>query len=136
MLIHDQKGSMTLETLLVNLLIALLLQLTFPIIVMSVPAKNHLTEVMFFFHQLEVEAQQSKQTYGNRHTLYLEQNNQRTIKISSYGSLVRRQVNEQGHEIVLRDINEFRVSETENMLHVNVMFRNGERYEKVLAYQP
>lgn len=137
MLIHDQRGATVMETLMAILLLTLILHLVFPVLVSSVPPKNHLAEVIFFFHQLEHEAQQSNKVYGNHKILYFVNDNNRTIKISLYGSLIRRQVNDQGHEILLRDVDDFYVSiDEDKIILITVTFRNGDRYEKTLAYQP
>lgn len=137
MLIHEERGSTLIETLMSILLIILLLHLTLPILVNSVPPRNHLAEVIFFLHQLENEAQQSKKIYGDHNVLYLVNDHNRTIKISLYGSLIRRQVNDQGHEVLLRDVDDFNVTiEQEKTILIIVTLRNGDQYEKNLAYQP
>lgn len=51
-----------------------------------------------------------------------------------YGQLIRRQVDGSGHEIYLRDIEDFTVNSLPYGFHVNVLTLKGEHYEKTIVF--
>lgn len=51
-----------------------------------------------------------------------------------YDTLIRRQVDEGGHEIYLRDIEDFTVTSLAYGFHVTILSLQGERYEKTIVF--
>lgn len=50
--------------------------------------------------------------------------------IEQYGDLIRRKVDNRGHEIYLRDIKDFQTENLEHGVKIIITSKNGERYEK------
>lgn len=56
-----------------------------------------------------------------------------TGSISQYKNLVRRQINQQGHEVYLRDIEQILFEKTAHGVKVIVSSLEGEQYEKIIT---
>jgi competence protein ComGF len=59
-----------------------------------------------------------------------------TVTIEQYGPVVRRQVNGQGHEIYLRDIQDFKVQSLDYGFSLSITSSKGEYYEKTITFYP
>ncbi|MGY0692927.1 competence type IV pilus minor pilin ComGF [Virgibacillus sp. FSP13] len=63
-------------------------------------------------------------------------NDEQTVTIEQYGTLIRRQVNGQGHEIYLRDVEEVLFTSLPYGIHAKITSIQGETYEKqIILYQ-
>lgn len=60
--------------------------------------------------------------------LYIEKNNA-MIKYEPYGQVIRRQVNELGHEIILQGVQNIQFQKQEQILSMNVDFMNEQSRE-------
>ncbi|WP_058307458.1 ComGF family competence protein [Gracilibacillus massiliensis] len=85
-----------------------------------------------FHHIIELEAQLSKQVDVENNQLYFLQNNGDIVVISLHKHKIRRQVNQRGHEELVRNIQEFRVAENEDDIKIYILTDSGEQIEKTL----
>ncbi|WP_377559133.1 competence type IV pilus minor pilin ComGF [Ornithinibacillus salinisoli] len=88
--------------------------------------------VQQFFHLLQNELINIKKIDISSKRLLLTLQNGDKASIEKYNTLVRRQVNDMGHEIYLRDIQNLQFTPLPNGVRVKVMTLQGELYEKVL----
>src|SRR5699024_3184082 len=56
--------------------------------------------------------------------------NDEVAVIEQYGKLIRRQVDNRGHEIYLRDVTNFETKNLEHGVKISIKLKNGEKYEK------
>lgn len=92
------------------------------------------TQQFFYFIQRDV-IEASDITMKN-HQLMLHSLNGDKITYEQYGSLVRRQVNNQGHEIYLRDISNLSISPLPYGFVIRITTQKGGSYEKKIRYYP
>jgi competence protein ComGF len=59
-----------------------------------------------------------------------------TVTIEQYGDVVRRQVDGKGHEIYLRDIQDFHVRSLDYGFKLSITSFEGEHYEKTITFYP
>src|SRR5699024_8950715 len=50
--------------------------------------------------------------------------------VEHYGELIRRKVDNRGHEIYLRDVTNFQTENLEHGVKISIKLKNGEKYEK------
>lgn len=137
MIFRNQKGAILTEWLIAIILFIFIIQLAFPLFQLMNGNKNELSPLLFFYHQLEIELQQATGIGWDHQSIFFSDTNNRRISISTYGSHIRKQVNYQGHEILLRDIEHFRVSGREDShLKVIITLRNGDSLEKYIEITP
>lgn len=87
-----------------------------------------------FFRFIRDEMLQSHDYYIRDHTLYLLQEDNETITISKYDSLIRRQVNGRGHEIYLRGVDSFNLKEEPLGIKLIITTEEGATYEKFFTF--
>lgn len=123
-------------TLVSSLLRIVIISLTLPILVF-VFSKLHTNsleqtlsiEQLFFIMQNEIyEATEVSHTH-NQLLLQVDDN---TVTFNRYGALIRRQVNNTGHEIYHRNISDFVLKSVANGVMVTITTLTGEVYERIL----
>ncbi|WP_174613797.1 competence type IV pilus minor pilin ComGF [Virgibacillus ihumii] len=60
--------------------------------------------------------------------------NDSIVTFEKYNDLIRRQVDGQGHEIFLREVQEVNFKKVRNGVHVFLMTKQGEQYEKTIRF--
>ena len=71
----------------------------------------------------------------NSNKLYLTLNEEETAKIETYQDVqVRRQVNNKGHELYLRNIKELKFEEVSYGIRTTVISKQGVTYEKTIIF--
>ncbi|GEM04407.1 hypothetical protein HMI01_13950 [Halolactibacillus miurensis] len=100
-------------TIQLTMLFMMLLMMIIPY--MKPPSSYQTFQVYQFMGTLEKEIQTSSDTYIINNTLYLTTLNGDLVSITHYQNFIRRQVNGQGHEILLRDVKDFTVTEDEEI---------------------
>lgn len=132
---RDEQG-FTLVSLLLTLVI---IAITMPIIIFLIqhlavkPNDNHISAHQFFtFLYNDTLSAEDVQIMNNK--IYFILNDRETASIEQYNTIIRRQVLGKGHEIYLREIDDFRVISEEFGYQVNITMTNGEQYEKTIAY--
>lgn len=89
------------------------------------------------FHFIQDEIHKTIHLTHTPRGIDLLQSDGKRITIEQYGSSVRRQVNGQGHEILIHDVTDFHtVSENEYILVMSVTTTKGDSYEKVFSLIP
>lgn len=81
-------------------------------------------------HMLTFEAQWSSHMETKNNQLYFHQLNGDIITISLQNNKIRRQVNDQGHEELIRDIKLFKVEESTKSFNILIETNSGEKIEK------
>lgn len=113
-------------TIQVTILTTILLSMLIPY--MKPPSSYHSFQVYQFFGSLEKEIQTSQYVHIDDNTLSLTALNGDIITITQYQHVIRRQVNGRGHEILLREVADFSLTE-ENQIHITI-----ETTEEALFY--
>ncbi|WP_042145917.1 competence type IV pilus minor pilin ComGF [Paucisalibacillus sp. EB02] len=90
-------------------------------------------QVFHFIQQDVIKAINYRAESGK---IYLNLYNGETVTIEQYGNLIRRQVDGQGHEIYLRNIQDFQVQTLEYGFNVYITSSEGEQYEKTITFYP
>lgn len=86
-----------------------------------------------FFHMLNDEIQTHSFEYHTNTSFHLTDQHGQKIVISLYGNVIRRQVNQTGHEIMVRNIKELTISTVTNGIHVTIKSITGDSYAKTIA---
>ncbi len=89
--------------------------------------------VQQFFHTATDEVQQHQLAEQNNYQLILATNTIDQVIISRYNDTIRRQVNRTGHEILLRDVEQFNIDYTDRYLLIKLTMNSGMKYEKVVT---
>lgn len=125
-------------TLISSLLRILIISLTLPLLVFALdkfkPYSVEQTlsiEQLFYILQNEVYLA-DEVTYNQYNRLLLEVDNN-TISIEKYGALLRRRVNNEGHEVYYRDIRDFTIKSVESGVVVTITTLSGDVYERILV---
>ncbi|WP_053074994.1 competence type IV pilus minor pilin ComGF [Ornithinibacillus californiensis] len=87
-----------------------------------------------FFHYIQMDVNQATTYQSDGNKIILTLPNEDIVTFEAYGALIRRQVNHQGHEIYLRDIQQFQVLPLPYGLKIKIQSLEGEHYEKVIAF--
>ncbi|MFD2046054.1 competence type IV pilus minor pilin ComGF [Ornithinibacillus salinisoli] len=119
------------------LLMVTIITITLPLIIHIIKTVDFESDydeisVQQFFHLLQNELINIKKIDISSKRLLLTLQNGDKASIEKYNTLVRRQVNDMGHEIYLRDIQNLQFTPLPNGVRVKVMTLQGELYEKVL----
>ncbi|WP_369688250.1 competence type IV pilus minor pilin ComGF [Paraliobacillus sp. PM-2] len=72
--------------------------------------------------------------YHTQNTIHFINKKDEYISISLYGSVIRRQVNKRGHEIMVRNIKKFSVKTVTNGIHVTIISLTGDHYAKTISF--
>ena len=86
-----------------------------------------------FFHVVTDEIQLNQLLRQSEDSLLLENSDNDQILISKYNNTIRRQVNQTGHEILLRDIEKFELKYNDHYLLIQLQMESGNTYEKVIT---
>ncbi|WP_183030288.1 ComGF family competence protein [Clostridium sp. 1xD42-85] len=101
----------------------------------TVNSNTHLSVGQFFiFMRNEVMQAQELKIYPNQLKLMMQNGEEATFAM--YGSLVRRQVDNTGHEIYLRDVKNISFSPLPYGLLITVTTIEGEQYDKEIIFYP
>lgn len=68
----------------------------------------------------------------DKNTLILRLNTNKDATYSLYGQVLRRRIENQGHEIYIRNIQSLHFEKIDDIIHVELITINGEHYEKEL----
>lgn len=133
---------------LISMLIAMtILVLTLPFVYYALSAlqiKQTYTEalsVQQLFMQLrnDIIAASSADIADNQlYIRFIDQsdNIEKTARFSQYNNSIRRQINEQGHEIYLHQVSNVFFEEQSNAIFLTITMESGEVYEKTLYTYP
>ncbi|MGG4181102.1 ComGF family competence protein [Virgibacillus pantothenticus] len=101
----------------------------------TVNSNTHLSVGQFFiFMRNEVIQAQELKIYPDQLKLIMQNGDEATFVM--YGSLVRRQVDNTGHEIYLRDVKNISFSPLPYGLQVTVTTIEGEQHDKEIIFYP
>ncbi|WP_249871105.1 ComGF family competence protein [Oceanobacillus saliphilus] len=122
------------------LLMITVLSITLPLqgyMIQAAEYENNYAEISAqqFFQFLRDDVIKSTSIHASEKKLYLHQNDLNvTATFELYGSLIRRQVNGQGHEVYLRDVDAVTFSSLPYGVHVTVTMLSGDKYEKSIVH--
>lgn len=131
--LNDQKGFTLSEVMISLTTILIILALTIPLL-HSVKGKSYYEEMaaqnLFTFIQDEVNRSRSITVQSNKVTI--TDIDRRKVVIESYGSVVRRSVDGRGYEVLIQEIQSLDLTIETNILLVEVMMEDNERFEKAI----
>ncbi|MEI3602708.1 ComGF family competence protein [Oceanobacillus sp. SE10311] len=102
----------------------------------TVKTTNNYEELAVYelFRFIRDDILKSHDYYIRDHALYLLQEDDETVTISKYDSLIRRQVNGRGHEIYLRGVESLRFKEEPFGIKLVITTEEGATYEKIFTF--
>lgn len=86
-----------------------------------------------FLHLLQDELFNAVQIEADGHTLLIYTAAGSTIKYEQYNNMVRRQVNDTGHELMLTNVHSISFEKFASSINIQIQMKNGEQYERRLA---
>ncbi|RCW65380.1 competence type IV pilus minor pilin ComGF [Saliterribacillus persicus] len=86
-----------------------------------------------FFHLLELEQMKSTKLLYQNQILLFNINDIEQVSISQFGTNIRRQVNQSGYEILLRNVEYYYLSPSPDETHIKIKIRvkGSKTYEKL-----
>lgn len=85
-----------------------------------------------FFHVLQNEMYMAEEVYQIGNRLYFKLNDYETAMIEKYESFLRRRINNKGHEIYLRDVEDFELETIPYGIKLTIELEKGGVYERTL----
>jgi len=79
---------------------------------------------------IEADIHRSEQMIAKDNGLHFYLPNDEIAVVEHYGELIRRKVDNRGHEIYLRDVTNFQTENLEHGVKISIKLKNGEKYEK------
>ncbi|MBS4176355.1 competence type IV pilus minor pilin ComGF [Lederbergia citrea] len=130
---NNQTGFTLIEAMMVMVILSIVMGLI-PLVFQGFAAIDRTIAVEedyewnLFLIQLRDELRDHDRLLIYKNRIFIEKHNQ-SILYESYGDVLRRRVNNLGHEIVLQKINTIRFSENGQVLFLNVDFLSGTKEE-------
>lgn len=136
MAFKNHESGFTFVSMLLTLVIILV---TLPLIIFLLSEiKNEQKEEHISAHQffifLHHDTLLANKVYVNDNILHFELNASETAVVEHYRDVIRRRVDGKGHEIYIREIQEFTLTPLDYGFQVKIMMNNGEEYEKTIAF--
>lgn len=124
-------------TLISSLLRLLIIVLTLPVLVFvfskfKVDPIEDTLSLQQFFYILQNEMYLAHDVTYTNNQLLLSKNN-KVVSFERYGGLIRRRVNNTGHEVYHRNVNNFEVNGVTNGIIVTITTTSGDVYERILT---
>jgi competence protein ComGF len=116
-----------------------IISMTLPIFAYLLQSTTHLSSnynelsTQQFFQFIRDEVIHSNDIQLSENKLKLTQQDSE-ILIEHYGTLIRRQVDKKGHEILLQDIDQFSIESTSYGIRLKLKNTLGDSYEKVIVF--
>ncbi|WP_079530640.1 competence type IV pilus minor pilin ComGF [Halobacillus hunanensis] len=129
----NDRGFTLIESLFCLTLLSILLTLSLPLLkLIDSPLYSEDLSVHQFFTFLEEEINLSSQVLSSNNKLSITDPDGRLVTISKYNDVVRRQVNQTGHELLITNIRNLTFTQEKDLLIVSLVLKDGTSYEKVL----
>ncbi len=134
-IIHKNQSGFSLVNTFFSLVIISSILVFIPSIYQLLDTRNYTNELSIrqFFHVLNDEIQTQTFDHHTNNTIHLRKRTNEKVTISLYGSVIRRQVNHTGHEILVRDIRDFNIKTVKNGIHVTITALSGDCYAKTIS---
>lgn len=87
-------------------------------------------DVEHFFIFMRDDIIHANEVHANSHTLTLDLSTNTSATYNLYEQVIRRRIQNQGHEIYLRNVRSIQFMKTDNIVYVELITINGEHYEK------
>lgn len=130
-----EAGFTMLSTLITFIIIVITLPFLAYFIQVMTPANyNEEIAVKQFFLFVRNDAALAEYFYASNNKIYFKVNEHDMAKLQQYDKLIRRQVNDQGHEVYTRNITKLQTESLTDGIRVIVTTLSGERYEKIFLY--
>lgn len=135
MVLTNERGYTFLHTIFALLIITV----TFPVLIylfqiIEVKSDENDLSVMQFFIILRNHILTAESTSALGNTFYFHLETGETVTIEQYDDVIRRQVNGLGHEIYLRNVQQFTLEPLDYGTKVYVTTLEGKTYEKIVAH--
>lgn len=135
-IIHSNERGFTLVTILFSLAIISTTLALIPTLYRLIDQQSYTDELSIrqFFHFLSNEIHENDFNYVEANTIYVSKHNGDKISISYYQDMIRKQTNQTGHEVLVRNIQTFNVEELSYGIHVTIKANTGEIYAKTFTF--
>lgn len=134
--LKDKLGFTLYETI-ISLFILSIIVFLIPLIISyflpSYQDRLHPKEVELFFIQIGREIHNAKSAYVSNGELIVVLQNDDRASYEHYQNLIRRRVNKQGHEVLLKNIQSVRYEVDENLVTVRVYGNQQHAFERKFA---
>ncbi|WP_209123048.1 competence type IV pilus minor pilin ComGF [Alkalihalobacillus sp. BA299] len=131
----NEKGFTLIEVILAFIIFLILVSL-FPLIIKVIPIilppteQPHMLQVELFFNQFSMEVREAEDIQVTGSAIYLSKPNETIVTIERYGTMIRRRVNGQGHEVFLRHISTVSFKLAPHGVVVTIVDSDGTKYER------
>lgn len=87
-----------------------------------------------FFHFVKDDVLRAKNVQAINDTLVFEVRTGEIATLSLYNDIIRRQVDQVGHEVYVRDVKTFKTNQSDHYLRIELTSSKGEVYEKTIPF--
>lgn len=133
---HKNQGFTLYETIF-SLFIISIVVLLFPFVLAYIKPveqnKLQAKEVELFFMQTSREIHNAVNIYLQNHHLVVVLSNGDRASYEHYNNIIRRRVNNRGHEVLLQNIESVRYEIHEKLVTIHIEGKRGEQYERTFT---
>lgn len=124
-------------TMITSLLTIVIIAITLPLISfvfnqINSPELSDDIKYSQFFNFIHDDILRANNIYVNGHTLMFETRTDELATVSQYYNIIRRQVNGVGHEVYVRDVQDFSVKQNNHYIQLKLVSIEGDVYEKTI----
>ncbi|HLR14423.1 MAG TPA: competence type IV pilus minor pilin ComGF [Bacillota bacterium] len=128
---NNTKGFTLLSALFsLSVLIMILPLLSMSLKLVQQDPHEYTIDVHHFFIFLRNDIIQATEVESTNHSLTLRLGSNVDATYQLYGTVIRRQVQNKGHEIYIRNVQSLGFQQTDHRINIEVTTTNGEKYEK------
>lgn len=128
---HSESAFTLISTLISLSLVLISLPLIYQLISEVKSIKNLEISPYKFMVFIKDDIHRSEQLIAKDNKLYFYLSTDEVVTVEQYGELIRRKVDNRGHEIYLRDISDFQTMNLNYGVKITIIFKDGEKYEKI-----
>ncbi|MFP7477776.1 competence type IV pilus minor pilin ComGF [Terribacillus saccharophilus] len=136
MVISNNKGFTLLEALFaLGILMLILASVPLLLAPLTQDTKSEAVSVRQALHFISMEVHKGSTVYIAGDRLYIQDQQGRTAVFEQYKDMIRRQVEEKGHEVYLHHIEDLKITQDSSSIDISVTGKEGELYEKRIALE-
>ncbi|MDE5412285.1 competence type IV pilus minor pilin ComGF [Alkalihalobacterium chitinilyticum] len=135
----NQRGFTFIEVIIAFTLL-LIIASVFPLVIKSIPIlpppteQPHKFQVELFFNQFSMEVRETSEIEVTGDTLKLRKPDGTVTSIEKHGKLIRRRVNQQGHDVFLRHVSSVSYQLVPHGVIVEIVDTNRKRHERRFSF--
>ncbi|GGA68325.1 ComGF family competence protein [Ornithinibacillus halotolerans] len=134
----NNERAFTFYTVLLMITLAIICIHIYGAIVKTFPREHHYDEISIqqLFHFIQHNVNQVNELSIKNNKVSMTTLTGDLVSIEKYGNVIRRQVNNQGHEILLRNIRDFQCQLLPHGFKIIISSSKGDTYEKEIVFLP